>query len=57
MKKLAVMETFAALMFLSITLTGCEAVKGIFNAGIWVGVIIAVVVVFILLKVFSGNKK
>jgi hypothetical protein len=38
-----------ALMGLACTsLVGCEAVKGIFKAGVWVGVIVAVVVVALL---------
>ena len=31
--------TVAALAFLSTNLTACELVKGIFKAGVWVGVL------------------
>jgi len=38
-----------ALMGLACTsLAGCEAAKGIFKAGVWVGVIVAVLVVALL---------
>ena len=35
----------SGLVLATITLTGCEAVKGIFKAGLWAGVIVAVVVI------------
>lgn len=39
--------TLGSLALLSLTLTGCEVIKGIFKAGVWVGVIgvLAVVVI------------
>jgi len=39
--------TFTALALLSAHLTACEVVKGIFKAGVWVGVlgVLAVVVI------------
>jgi hypothetical protein len=35
------------------TLTGCAAVAGIFKAGFWVGIVIAVIVVVILFALFG----
>jgi hypothetical protein len=37
--------TWTALATLSLQLTACELVKGIFKAGVWVGVIAVVLVV------------
>ncbi|EEI91269.1 hypothetical protein HMPREF0765_2989 [Sphingobacterium spiritivorum ATCC 33300] len=41
-------------------LTSCAAIEGIFKAGVWSGVIMVVVVValliWILAKLFGGNK-
>jgi len=39
-------------LLLAITFSGCAAVAGIFKAGMWVGVIIAVVVIGLLLMLF-----
>jgi hypothetical protein len=36
--------TVAALALLSLHLTACELVKGIFKAGVWVGVLAVVVI-------------
>lgn len=35
----------AALVALSVSLTGCAAVKGIFKAGVWVGILGVVVLI------------
>jgi hypothetical protein len=37
--------TASGLILATLMLTGCEAVKGIFKAGLWAGVIAAVVVI------------
>ncbi|HEX6767564.1 MAG TPA: hypothetical protein VF103_18825 [Polyangiaceae bacterium] len=39
--------TLGSLALLSLSLTGCEVIKGIFKAGVWVGVlgVLAVVVI------------
>jgi hypothetical protein len=40
-------------VLLAVTLTGCAAVAGIFKAGFWVGIVIAVIVVVILFALFG----
>ena len=40
-------------LLLAIAFTGCAAVAGIFKAGFWVGVVIAVVVVVALFALFG----
>jgi hypothetical protein len=42
-------------VLLTVTMTGCAAIAGIFKAGMWVGIIIAVIVVVILFALF-GRK-
>jgi len=43
------------IVLLTITVAGCAAVAGIFKAGFWVGIVIAVIVVVLLFAVF-GRK-
>jgi hypothetical protein len=43
------------IVLLTVTVAGCAAVAGIFKAGFWVGIVIAVVVVVLLFAVF-GRK-
>ncbi len=48
----------SALLFLLVTLTGCELVGDIFEAGVWVGVLLVVLVIagiLFLLKKVSGK--
>ena len=40
-------------VLLTATIAGCAAVAGIFKAGFWVGVVIAVVVVVVLFALFG----
>jgi hypothetical protein len=40
-------------VLLLVTVTGCAAVAGIFKAGFWTGLIIAVVVIVLLFAVFG----
>ncbi len=47
----------AALLLLSISLTSCEAIGGIFKAGIWTGVIGIAIVVFVILYFISKSRK
>lgn len=42
-------------VLLTVTMTGCAAVAGIFKAGFWVGMIIAVIIVVIAFALF-GRK-
>ena len=43
--------------FLLITLSSCEAIAGIFKAGIWTGVIVIVVVVALILWLIGRGRK
>ena len=47
----------ATLLALSITLSSCEAIAGIFKAGIWVGVIVVVGLSLIALAVIKSKNK
>ena len=40
-------------LLLAVTLTGCAAIAGIFKAGFWTGMIIAVIVIVLLVIVFG----
>ena len=48
--------TLATLTAMLMTLTGCEAVKGIFKAGLWTGVILVAVIAGILFAVVGRSK-
>ena len=48
---------FTLLSVFSVTLTSCEAVGTIFEAGKWYGIIIAVIVVALLFFLFGRGKK
>ena len=48
---------FTVLMVLCVTLTSCEAIAGIFKAGMWVGVIVVVIIVALVLWLLSKAKK
>ncbi|HEX8028713.1 MAG TPA: hypothetical protein VF491_09640 [Vicinamibacterales bacterium] len=48
------LSRIAMLVFLGVTLAGCEVVGGIFKAGFWVGA--AAVVIIVLLLVFVVAK-
>ena len=45
-----------ALILISTTLTSCEAIAGIFKAGMWVGVI-GVILVVVLILYFVGKGR
>jgi hypothetical protein len=40
-------------VLLTISIAGCAAVAGIFKAGFWVGIVIAVIVVVVLFALFG----
>jgi hypothetical protein len=46
-----------ASLFLIVTLSSCEAIAGIFKAGLWVGIIIVVIVVAIILWLIGKARK
>ena len=41
------------LVFFSLFLTGCEAIAGIFKAGVWTGIIIVVLVIALIIFLVS----
>ena len=47
-------------VLLTLTLTSCELVEGIFKAGVWSGVIVVVLVIalvlWLIMKILGGNK-
>ncbi|MEO6832286.1 MAG: hypothetical protein ABI378_07765 [Chitinophagaceae bacterium] len=55
MKKYA----YLPLLALILSLSSCQAILGIFKAGVWVGVLLVVVIIgliiFILAKLFGGG--
>jgi hypothetical protein len=57
MKKISVYSSLALLVMMTITVSGCEAVAGIFKAGVWVGILIVVVIIIVLIRLFAGGKK
>ena len=48
--------TLATITAMLMTLTGCEAVKGIFKAGMWTGVILVAVIAGILFAVVGRGR-
>jgi hypothetical protein len=44
-------------LLLILTLSSCEAIAGIFKAGLWVGIIIVVVIVAIILWLIGKARK
>ena len=47
----------ALLVFLGVTLAGCEVIGGIFKAGVWVGAIAVVLIVVLLVVVVGKFRK
>lgn len=47
----------AFLLLLTISLSGCEAIAGIFKAGMWTGVIIIIAVIALVLYLVGKTKK
>ena len=44
------------LLIVAMTTAGCAAVEGIFKAGMWVGILIAVVIVGLILMLFGRSR-
>lgn len=47
---------FALLVVFTMTLVGCEIIGNIFEAGVWVGVILVVLVIGLVLWLFSRGR-
>ena len=46
-----------ALFIVAFTLSSCDAIAGIFKAGVWVGIVIVVVIVAIIFWLISKGRK
>lgn len=44
------------LMLLAVTSAGCEAIEGIFKAGMWVGILLVVLILGIIYMVFGRSR-
>lgn len=56
MKKLN-LHTIPLFLVLMITASSCQAIAGIFKAGVWVGIVIVVIIIALILWVISKMKK
>ena len=44
------------LLLVALTTAGCQVVEGIFKAGMWVGILIAVVIVGLIFMLFGRSR-
>ena len=51
-----VLSRLFLIVLLAMTLSGCAVAGGIFKAGLWVGIIMAVVVVALLMFIFNKAR-
>lgn len=57
MKKISLSSMLALLIFMSVTFTSCEAIAGIFKAGMWVGILIVAIIVGVILWIIGKARK
>jgi hypothetical protein len=57
MPKFTFKTTLYFLLFIAITFSSCEAIAGIFKAGVWVGIIIVVVIIALIFWIISKAGK
>ncbi|MDR6195458.1 hypothetical protein [Siphonobacter sp. SORGH_AS_0500] len=54
------LSIYVILATLMVSLTSCEAIKGIFKAGVWSGIILVVLgvalVIWVVSKLFGGGR-
>ena len=50
---LSLLARILLVVLLAVTFTGCAAIAGIFKAGVWTGIIIAVIVIVIVVGLVS----
>jgi len=50
---LSLLTRVLLIVLLAVTVSGCAAIAGIFKAGFWVGIVIAVIVVVLLFALFG----
>ena len=51
------LSVLSILMLVVITMTSCEAIAGIFKAGMWTGVIVIVAIVALILYFVNRGRK
>ncbi|WP_170970944.1 hypothetical protein [Ilyomonas limi] len=54
MKKHALLSLF---VLIAVVFSSCEAIGGIFKAGMWSGIIIVVIIIALILWLFSRGRK
>lgn len=57
MKKYIIGKIGLLMILFAVTLTSCEAIAGIFKAGIWVGIVIVVIIVAIIFWLINKARK
>jgi hypothetical protein len=58
MKKNSMISLVTLLVLITASLSSCEAIKGIFKAGVWTGVIIVVGIIAVVIALLArGGKK
>jgi hypothetical protein len=57
MRKFNLIITSIILILSSFLFSGCEIIGDIFKAGVWVGVILVVAIIFLLFKLLGGKKE
>jgi hypothetical protein len=57
MKKINLKTIVLPMLFMAITLSSCQAIAGIFKAGVWFGVIGVVVIIVIIFWLISRAGK
>jgi hypothetical protein len=57
MNKFNLKTVLVAMLFMAITLSSCEAIAGIFKAGVWFGVIGVIVIIVIIFWLISKAGK
>ena len=57
MKKFNSKNAIPLFLILMVSLSSCQAIAGIFKAGVWVGIIIVVIIIAIVLWLISKMKK
>jgi hypothetical protein len=57
MNKFNLKTALVSMLFMAITLSSCEAIAGIFKAGVWFGVIGVIVVIVIIFWLISKAGK
>lgn len=55
MRALTFVNYIIALIATMFVFSGCEIVGDIFKAGVWVGVVLVVAVIFLIIKLLSGG--